>query len=1124
MIRNIISRFPRENSKHIYKLIEKDLREGRKAILLVPEQYTLQTDINLMDNISSKTVIDAKVLSYSSLRSFILGKIGLDQGDFLSKNGKIMVLTRVLQDLDKDLNLFSNKSSNIDFIQNIGSLISSIKDNVFDQDFFDRIRENADDLTRIKFEELKLIYDKYQDMIRDKFVDGEDGISFMVGKIDQCDFLEGVNFYFDKFESLSDLKLSLVDALVKRGNEVTFSLSLDRAYLNANRFSDKEYFDSAINLYSKLNMIENTENVFLKEDPKLGPDLRHLANNFERFTYDKYQGQVKNIKFIENPTTKNEVYTLAIVINKLIKKQGFRYKDIGIYVSDEEEYTNQVSKVFNSFNLPIYMDRQRKLADNHISKSFLALLRLITYKFRQEDLSYFLRSSIFTYGNDFDEKVLVFQNFIANRKIRGDMVLDDKYFTLDYEFYENLYKDDRQKSYKLQEKLREYELINDLRDKLLDLISPLLALEEIKVSHLLMKIYQVLSNDSIKNGIRSYQRILEAMGRLDDYKENDQVWDKFIGILEEINKLMGDRTLSLKEIYILIETAAKDINIGIIPPTKDHIIVTSFKRARIEDKKINFVLGLNDAFFPSKANHDLIISKENIESLKDFDIDFKALDEDFEEREKLNLYKIITSSQRLYLSYSLSDKDGEVINKSIVLDGIMSIFSDKDGKIPRENMIYGSSLEFSDLKFSYEKVKEYSLGILRSLIKDTRVGDMDKQRAKAFMTYLESRGEDTMIKKGLYYTNNKENLREPLNLFGKDYFNVSELETYARCPYKHFVSFGLRPKFEDSYQVDNLEVGNIIHKIFEEISKSIKDIDDLKSEDVEAILIEKFNQAISENLDKTRKADPKNKFILNNILNSSKRNTGKLVGQIRDGDFKIYGLEEDFGYEDSLLPKVYVDKDNYLRGRIDRIDKAGSYVRIIDYKSGDKKFKIVNLLNGLDLQLLVYMMALRDNKKEVMVPIGSFYMPLADEIKSIKDSYSAESIKESLKDRFRLNGLIVDIDKGVFDLLDSKHRDDIENSPLIDMKNSDLLSEKDLGLLEQFAKDLVSKYIGEIKGGEINLRPLAYDENRNECQYCDFKGICKFDLTIDQLRYRIFDKTLSLDELKIGRKDDDGLN
>lgn len=1121
MIETIISRYPKEMSTYIYKKIEEDLKNGKKALLIVPEQYTLQTDINFLKNISFEAVMDAKVLSFSSLKSYIGEKIGQANEKFLTKNGKIILISNILQDMNDKLSLFQNKYFNIEFVNNISSLISSIKDNNFDEDFFKKIEESDDPITRIKFKEVKMIYDAYEKEISGKFIDSEDSLSYIIERLPHCDFLADTVFYFDKFDSLSELKLSFVEGLINRGNEVFFSLNLDTEYINSNIFSDLEFFDSTDKLYRKLNEITRTHDTVLDNTSLAKEDIGHLARNFERFNPLKFGGSPNNIRFLENPSTKTEVENTARIINYLVKEKGYRYKDLAIYISSEDEYKNEIIKVFNRYDLPIFMDSDRKLIDNHIVKTFLAILRLVIYNFNSQDLSYFLRSGLFSFSVNFEEKTIILENYIKNRKIKGKMFLEDKYFVYDEDFYKNLCENDPKREEKLGAKTYEYQVINELRDRILDLLNPLLELKEEKTRDLCIGIFNIIDDKDIRRGIASFQKILKESGRLDEYKENDQVWDKFVEILEEIVDLMGERSSSLRKVYSLIEATCKDINVGIIPPSKDHIEITSFARARIADRGVNFILGLNDVFFPSTNREDLIVGKGEKDKLRALDLDLKVFDEDFEEREKLVFYKLITISDKLFLSYSLANRKSEAINKSIILNSIMNIFSDREGKT--YGMVYGNDLGLSIEKFSYKTMEVRALRSIRQMMRNENVDENDREIARAFIKYLKENDSYELIEKGLNFTNDKKNLREDLagSLYKKNHFNVSEIESYSRCPYKYFVNYGLRPNIDESYEVDHMEVGNIVHKLFEDISRNLseKNIEELKASDLEDILIENFKEATLRNLDKTRREDPRNKFILNNVLNSAKRNSEKLIDQVKSGDFKIYAVEKDFGYEnEGNLPKVYVDDKNYLRGRIDRIDKAGNFVRIIDYKTGKKTFKIINLLNGLDLQLLVYMMSATENEKDLMIPVGSFYMPLYDEMESVNsEGYSPETVENAMNDKFRINGLIVKINEEIFKIID-KNAEGPKESTILDYKNSDVLSPEEVTKLEQFAKDLVGSFIKNIKEGDISLKPLAYDSNRNECQYCDFKGICKFDETIDQLRYRNFDKDKTIEDL--GGEDD----
>lgn len=1119
MINLIISKSPKENSQYIYKQIEKDLKAKQKSFLIVPEQYTLQSDINLIDNIDFTTIMDAKVLSFSSLSSFILDRTGGLSDELLSKSGKVMLISNILADLNDQLKLFKNKHQNTDFINDIESLISNIKDNKFDEDFYKTIQHNLDDgVMKLKFEEAKLIYETYQKRIEGNLIDSEDRLSQVTEKLKEADFLRGANFYFDKFDYISDIKLEFLAELNKLGAYITVALTLDKKFLKNELGRDTEIYNMAYKFYRSLAEIDQIKETDLDQKNNQAPDIKHLIENFDKYNPNKYESIPTNINVLESSSTRSEVENTALIINKLIKGKKLRYKDIALYITDLDEYENEIKKIFNRSAIPVFFNKTKKLADNHLVKTYFALLRLVIYGFNKHDLNYFIRSNLFDFGENSLEKVITFQNYISSRNIKGSMFLDDKYFAMDRDFYQNLYENDPKGDGKFADKEKEFELINDMRAKILELIGPLLEIskENHPISTLIEKIYQVISNEGFIRGISNYQNILLESDDLESFEENDQVWDKFIGILEEIVAIMGDRENFLAAIYDIVFAVSHDIEIGIIPPTKDHIIVTSFASPRIPSRPLSFALGLNDTFFPSKSNTEFVFGKEDKDKLKALGLDLKIYEEDNDEREKLNLYKMFTESSQIYLSFALANREGAGINKSLVLNNILNIF-------PKLKITDLTSLTKEDLVYSEALSRDFALDRLWKIRKGQSLDKKDEIFSKTYINFTRDFGDYKRLMAGLYYSNDKNNIRldTARELFPKNHFNISQIESYSKCPYRHFVNYGLGPDIGENYDVDHRELGTIVHNSLEDVTRLIKDTDleNITSEDIDQLLAENFNSSVEKMMDSARRSDPRNKFILDNIIKNTKNSSKEIISQLQAGDFKVADVEVDFGYgKEGDLPAVFVDDENYLRGRIDRIDRAGDFIRIIDYKTGNKTFKLVNVLNGLDLQLLVYMMSASADNSEI-TPIGSFYMPLADELQRLSETYDKSVIDQLAKDKFKMNGLLVKVSDQVLRLID-KNFDDFKDIGVIDRKNTDILTIEENEQIEKFAKDLVSTYIKEIKIGNIKLNPIRYNSSQNECQYCDFKGICKFDESIDQDKYRDFDKSKNLTDLMAERGDD----
>ena len=408
MITTIISKSPSANSKYIYKKIEESLDNKERAFLIVPEQYTLQSDINLMDNISYSTVMDAKVLSFSSLSRYIIDNTGGLSDNILSKSGKVILLSNILKDINDDLTLFKGKYQNIDFINDIESFITNIKDNNFDEEFFKTIDTNVDDeILKLKFRETKLIYDAYQKEIADKYLDTEDKLNQVITRLSSCDFLKGANFYFDKFDYISDIKMDFIGELLRLGSNINVALTLDKSFINNPMAKDLEIYDMANKFYYRLRDIDKIKEINLNESLNKNEDINHLCLNYERYNPNFYRMKASNIHVLESISSKTEVENVALIINKLVYEKNIRYKDIAVYISDESQYENEISKVFNRYNLPVFMDKTNKLLDNHIVKTWLAALRLVIYGFNSHDLSYFLRSNIFDFGENSADKIII---------------------------------------------------------------------------------------------------------------------------------------------------------------------------------------------------------------------------------------------------------------------------------------------------------------------------------------------------------------------------------------------------------------------------------------------------------------------------------------------------------------------------------------------------------------------------------------------------------------------------------------------------------------------------------------------------------------------------------------------
>ena len=1108
-----MSKFPEENSFYIYKDIEKKLENKEKSFLIVPEQYTLESDMDFIDSIKYKSVMDAKVLSFSSLISYISQRLSLKKHENLNQVSKTILLTSVLYEIDDKLKLFSNKASDIDFVNNLSDFISNIKEYYFDNNFFDQIENNGnlDTMTKLKFKEIKLIYDSYVKKLENSYIDSEDELSIIKDNIKYCDFLENVNFYFDKFDLLSDLKLDFIKELIKIGGKITVSISLDSKYYENHLANDMEIFEQSLRFVESVKNLGQSQIINLEKKSDI-IDIKHLYENFEKYNPEKFWGKTSNIKIVESISSTNEIENMALMIEKLIRK-GYSYSDISIVMTNEDEYENLIRRIFSRMNIPIFIDKSQKISDNHVVKTWLSLLRLVVFNFRKTDIESFIRSDLIDFGENSLERVLAFQKYINTRKIKGSMIFDDKYFTLD----ENFYKDEIKK-----EKQEELDKVNSIRNIILDLIKDLYEMrnKNLSASLIVKEIFKIIDNGRIKSGFNHYQEYIKE-NKIEIHEENKQIWDKFITILEQIVSIMKDKKTNLRKIYKLIQKASEATSIGLIPPAIDQVLIGDFSRDRINDRKIKIFVGMTDIYFPENNNSEMLISENEKSLLENEGFDLKIYKAKKNDKILLNILRMFTSSQKIIFSYSLINKNNESMNRSTSISDIINIF-------PNINYQKISKGKFEHVKYSKDLLDLKAYQILWDIKEKEKVSDREKEFVKAYLQYKKDFSKKfefnksknssyDLFMKGFAYSNDKNPLNKEISkrLYNKNRFSVSEIERYARCPYKYFIDYGLKAQKNKNLDVDMMEIGNIVHYNMENISKDLRgiDIENLDDKKLENLVKENFEKAIENSLEKMRANDNKNKFILSNVYASTQKSTKKVLDQIKKGKFQIDSVEEKYG-KGQKYPEVYVDDRNYLEGRIDRIDRFEDFVRIIDYKTGSTEINIKYVFNGIQLQLFVYMLSVKEKKSENLSPVASFYLPLKDEVQKIDDPFTKKTILDIYNKKTKMNGLIIKINEEVLKLLDEDFDGKKSDIFKISRGKVNIFTPEEEEILEKFIKKLISNYICQIKDGNIKLNPLRTNKNSYECTNCDFRSICKFDYTIDQDKFRDLNNEISLAKIK----------
>ena len=193
-----------------------------------------------------------------------------------------------------------------------------------------------------------------------------------------------------------------------------------------------------------------------------------------------------------------------------------------------------------------------------------------------------------------------------------------------------------------------------------------------------------------------------------------------------------------------------------------------------------------------------------------------------------------------------------------------------------------------------------------------------------------------------------------------------------------------------------------------------------------------------------------------------------------------------------------------IRGIVDRIDtytaeEGRTYIRVVDYKTGSKKFCFEDIYNGINLQLLLYMLALTEGSDadfKDCIPSGILYMRAGfleckDDFDPLDDGQRTRLKRAA--EQLRRNGLIVRIDEAVeaMDVTFGGQYVPVKKKSGGDYTaSSELISPESFRLLEEFSKRKVEEFGRDLLNGRIDAVPAGDDADHLSCANCEYFSVC----------------------------------
>ncbi len=1104
-------------SHRIYEeIMQRAVQEpGRNFLIIVPDQFTMQTQKDLVMRSDRGGILNIDVLSFGRLSHRILEEVGTKEMPVLDDTGKSLVLQKIAADLKEQLPAMGSLLHKQGYIHEVKSAISEFMQYGISTQDMDKLIASAEKrgALAMKLRDLKTLYRGFQDYIRDHFITTEETLDVLRRSLVKSKILPDSVVVFDGFTGFTPIQNRLIQELMRVCEETIVTVTIGEEEDPYQMDGEQKLFHLSKKTVADLVKlaaeaeVTRGEDVFVKGGPNRfteAPALWYLEQNLFRYQYEPYMEKQREIRMFEALSPREEVHQTALYIRKLIREEGLTYRDIAVVIGDLEGYASYVETEFGQLEIPCFLDRTRGIVLNPMIEYIKSALQLYIKDFSYDTVFHFLRSGMVDISR---EEIDELENYVIRTGARGYRTYSRLFTRRTEEMQQGSGQDDTERAEETLERL------NRIRQQFADTVEILHMAPRAKAGEYVDHLYDFLEQNQVQQKLLNYQQQFEQEGDLAKAREYAQIYRLVMDLLDQIYGLLGEEEISLQEFADILDAGFGEITVGTIPQNVDRIVVGDMERTRLKQVKVLFFLGVNDGNIPKNVSKGGIISDMDREFLIESGTEMAPSPRQQMYIQRLYLYLNMTKpSQRLYLSYAKVNSDGKGIRPSYLIDTVRKLFPQLAVEYPQNR----SRLEQIEgrqegARYLAEELREYADGTLREeerqdfyLMYRAYEADpegRDRLTAAAFRRYKES-GLSRIVARALY---------------GRQLENsVSRLETYAACACRHFLQYGLSLQEREEFGFEVSDMGNVYHAVLENFAGKLAesgrtwwDFDENFATQAIKEAVEGYAATYGETV---LYSSARNEYAITRMSRILTRTVLTLQQHLKQGSFQPDDYELSFRFAEDL-DSIHVDLSEeekmHLQGRIDRIDVSEDaehvYVKVIDYKSGNKKFDLAALYYGLQLQLVVYMNAAmelesRKHPDKEIVPAALLYYHIDDPTIETPVELTQEQINEEILTKLRMNG-VVNSDPAVVERLDRFLQDKSKVIPVEKKKDgsfsarSGILSREELHVVSAYVDTKIRQIGREILDGKIAANP--YEKGNEEaCTYCAYKKVCGFDGSI----------------------------
>ena len=1134
MIHRIFGRSGYGKSEYLYKSMQKVIDENPNGqfdiILIVPEQETVTIERRIADKFGNASNLRIEILNFSRMSNRISRKFGGMIYDYADSTVKKLVMNNVLKKLEPNLTFYSKVYDNTDFVDTVLKTTDKMKLGLITPVMLENVAKEIDSSPKPdylhmprKLGELGLIYKTYTESFSENLRNISDEMMYVYELLDKTYlsdennekmyFFSGKYVFIDSFDSFTHGQKLVLEKIFQQAKEVYITIKLGINTGENNRtFEEDNVFQRPIDTSNFI--FEFCEKYFWKSEDlfltmpqrfrnKILADLEKNLWQDNKFFDCSGENFEDTLEIYECDTIFNEAETAAKKILYLTREKDYRYRDIKVVASDISLYSGILDSVFEKYEIPLFMSKRTKLSVKPLMSMLLSLFDIAIYDFRLPNIQSYIKNGLCNL--DLDE-MDDFELYITSWQLNGAYRYAKKDWNMHPDGYVEYSEDDEYiKSYLAR--------INQIRRKFVapienftERIAQLASKNICTVKNITVAAINFLDEQKIYDRLTELQAEQQKNGDYTEAAETAQIWNTLMDLFQKIVLVNGDEIIDLKKYSELFRFILDDIDIGKIPTSIDEVTAQSADLMRDTNTKCTIILGVNRDIFPKAITEDDLFNDSEKAVLKKHGIEFltDTMQKSFDQL--YYFYNAVTSSSEcIILTYSRADAKGESLSPSMMIDKIRAIYPNLEVFKPQDNELFnieGRENGLIEMQFTGNKPLRHAL---------ERYFGVD-----AIKTNYGFKEQDIFI---------EENMAD--KLFYNQTMSSTRLESYVNCHFSYFCNYVLRLKTPKRPNMQLTDIGKFIHKILELFMFKIKE-DNLEFNLIDDNFIRKVCEDLVRNYlnsvikDYEYKSD-RFKYLLKRLNKIIFEIVKNLRNEFSSCDFVPADFElgiNDSGEKDSVKP-VLIDIPGKgvmkITGVVDRVDTYkkddDTYIRIVDYKTGSKKFNFSDILIGLNLQMLIYLFSVWHNggnrydknkqgrAKESVIPAGVLYMPSKISPYERTPDMSDEDIEKVKDKNFARSGLFLQ-DPEI--LVSMEHElkgrfipvslDSSKSVSFSSAKGSSaiLASLEQIGKLERYVTKILSDISSELAQGNASVKPFK-GKKSDSCSFCEMRSVCRFE-------------------------------